>query len=266
WALITVANVTFLVALAGVWRLGATFWNRRVAGIAVWMAALAPFASVFSMAYPSSLLLAGSAWAFVFLQERRYLAAGVAAVVATLARPNGIALVVALAVGVWCQARSTPVPGERRSTVRALLTVCGPAAAALALWCIQLWRRTGDPLVFWTAKRAWFEVTLLGLIHSWPGDAVTHLTVGLIGLALVALAWRRLPTPWVVFAALYLLPSFGFGLVGLGRYTGECFPVLMAAALFLTRAPRLIPRAVLAASAVVMAGLAVVITTEGIIP
>jgi hypothetical protein len=266
WALITVANATFIVALAGVWRLATAGWNRRVAIMAVWLAAVAPFASVFSMAYPSSLLLAGSAWAFVFLRENRYLAAGVAAVVATLARPNGVALIVALGVAVWCQARSSPVDGERRPTARRLVTVCGPGVAALALWCIELWRRTGDPVVFWTAKRAWFEVTLLGLIQSWPGDAVTHLSVGLIGLALVVLAWRQLPTAWVVFAVLYLVPSFGFGLVGLGRYTGECFPVLLAAALFLGRAPRLVPRAVLAASAVAMASLAVVITTEGIIP
>ncbi|HKA04102.1 MAG TPA: hypothetical protein VKD67_07220, partial [Acidimicrobiales bacterium] len=50
-ALITVANAVFLVALAGVWRVASAGRSRQVAVIAVWLAAVAPFASVFSMAY-----------------------------------------------------------------------------------------------------------------------------------------------------------------------------------------------------------------------
>jgi Dolichyl-phosphate-mannose-protein mannosyltransferase len=88
WGLIVVANVAFLLALAGVWRLACGFFSRRVAVIAVWAAAVAPFGSVFSMGYPSSLFLAASTWAFVFVHERRYLAAGATGVVATLVRPQ----------------------------------------------------------------------------------------------------------------------------------------------------------------------------------
>jgi Gpi18-like mannosyltransferase len=211
-------------------------------------------------------LLAGSTWAFVFLRDRRYLAAGVAGAVATLARPNGIAVVVALAVAVWSDARASPLTGTRRPTARRLVTVCGPGMAALTLWCVELARWTGNPLVFWTAKRAWYEVTVIDLIRTWPGDATTHVVVGLLAFAVIALAWRRLPAAWTVFAALYLLPSFGFGLVGLGRYVGECFPVLIATGIVLAGARRQIVPVVLTASAVAMVALALVITTEGIIP
>ena len=58
--------------------------------------------------------MAASTWAFVFVHERRYLAAGAAGVIATLARPNGVVVLVGLAVAV-CWGAMTPVTeGEAR--------------------------------------------------------------------------------------------------------------------------------------------------------
>src|SRR5262249_38794170 len=104
------------------------------------------------------------------------------------------------------------------------------------------------------------------LLHTWPGDATLHVIVGVLALSAIAVVWRQLPPAWLVFAGLYLVPSFAFGLVGLGRYTGECFPAVVAASIVLARAPRRLIPAVLTASAAAMAALAVVVTTEGIIP
>jgi len=265
WGLIAVANVAFAVGLAGVWRL-ASRWSRRVAVTAVWVTALAPFASLHSMAYPSSLFLAASAWAFVFLGDRRYVAAGVAGAIATLARPNGIVVVVALAVAIWNLHRSADGAGRSLPSRRDVLVVCGPGIATLAVWCGLLWRWSGDPLVFWAAKRAWYEVTLVGLVQTRAADAMIHVVIGAAALTLIAAVWRHVPSAWIVFAGLYLLPSFGFGLVGLGRYAGECFPVVIAAGILLERVPRHIRPAILTTLAAAMAAFAVVVATEGIIP
>jgi hypothetical protein len=262
-----VANVAFVIALAGVWRLACGFFARRVAVISVWAAAIAPFGSVFSMGYPSSLFLAASTWAFVFVHERRYLAAGATGVVATLARPNGVVVLAGLAVAV-CWSAMTPVTeGEARPPVsRVLGIVSGPGLFALGVWCVELWRWTGDPLAFWSAKRAWNELTIVGFVQTWSRDALPHVVVAALAIALVLVAVRRLQPAWIMFAACYLLPSLGLGLVGLGRYSGECFPVLLACGIALERVPRTIAAILLAASAAAMAGVAIVMTTHRLIP
>ena len=267
WGLIVVANVAFVIALAGVWRLASGFFSRRVAVISVWAAAVAPFGSVFSMGYPSSLFLAASTWAFVFVHERRYLAAGAMGVVATLARPNGVVVLVGLAVAVCWSATTRVTAGEPRQPVtRVLGIVCGPGLVALGVWCIQLWRWTGDPVAFWSAKSAWNELTIVRLVQTWGSDALPHVVVAALAITLVGLAARRLEPAWIVYTACYLLPSLGLGIIGLGRYSGECFPVLVACGIALERAARAIKAILLASSAAAMAVVAIVMTTYRLIP
>jgi hypothetical protein len=266
WGLIAVTNVAFAIGLAGVWRLASRVGSRRVAVIAVWAVAVAPFASVFSMGYPSSLFLAGSTWAFVFLNSHRYLAAGFAGAVATLSRPNGVVVLVALAIAVCCSGRSTTGEQPLRKLWQRAGLVCGPGLVALGFWCFELWRWTGNPLVFWTAKAGWNELTIVTFIHTWARDGIPHLLVAAGAIALVLATSRRMPPAWITLAALYVLPSLGFGIIGLGRYSGECFPVVVACGIVLESAPRLLLRAVLAVSAAVMAGLALAITAQGLVP
>jgi hypothetical protein len=203
----------------------------------------------------------------VFVHERRYLAAGAAGAVATLARPNGVVVLIGLAVAVCWAARTPVTAGEARPlTPRVLGRVTGPGLVALGLWCIELRRWTGDPLAFWSAKRAWNELTIVGFVQSWGPDALPHVGVALLAIALVLVAARRLPPAWIVFTGCYLLPSLGFGLIGLGRYSGECFPVLIACGIALERVPRAIAAIPVAASAAAMAVVAVVMTTHRLIP
>jgi hypothetical protein len=161
-------------------------------------------------------------WAFVLLDERRDLGAGLLASVAALARPNGIVLVIALAVAV----------GRDR---RRLLVVCGPAAVALAGWTVVNLASTGDALRFFHAKAAWHEVTLAGLVSHASRPAVVHLVLASIAAAFLVAARRRLPASWQVLGVLSLVPSLALGVVGLGRYANECFPVFAAGADWMAR-------------------------------
>jgi hypothetical protein len=266
WGLVGVANGAFAIALAGVWRLARQCCSRRVATIAVWTVALAPFASVLSMGYPSSLFLAASTWAFAFLNERRYVAAGATAAVATMARPNGVVILVGLAVAVAWSARHATDRQARPSTSRLIATVCGPGLVALGVWCLELWSWAGSPFVFWSAKRGWNEVTIVGFIHSWAPDAIPHLVVGTVAIAMIMIARHRLEPAWVAFAVSYLLPSFGLGIVGLGRYSGECFPAAIACGIALERVPPVVLRGLVAGAAVAMACFAVAISTHALLP
>jgi hypothetical protein len=148
--------------------------------------------------------------------------AGMLAATAALTRPNGVVVAVALTVGV---AAAAP-----RSWWR-VARVCGPAFVALGLWCALCWYWTGNPIVFLTAKHGWHEVHLVAFVRHPIQDPNVCLHLGLAVAAgvVVLLRRRRLPASWTLFSALYLIPSLGLGVVGLGRYTNECFPPFVAA-------------------------------------
>ncbi len=217
-------HAVFLVALAGIWRIARRHTGNGPARLAVWAIALFPGAFVFSMIYPSSIFLAATVWTFVLIEERKDVPASALVVVTALIRPNGVVLAVALLVAV-------------RSWRRALV-LCGPAAVAVLGWSAVCWERTGDPLVFLTAKEDWPEVTIKAFaLAPWDFDYVfPHLFLAAGALGALFLVRKRIPVSWTVFTLLYLVPSLGLGMVGLGRYANECFPPFVAAGELLHRA------------------------------
>ncbi len=177
------------------------------------------------MVYPSAIFLAASVWAFVFLADGHDGAAAVMGVVATLARPNGIVLALALACAVGMN-------------VHRIVRVCAPAVAALLGWMTYNLERTGDALAFFHAKHAWHELTLLGLLTRNRIAGTVHLALAGAAVALVIAARDRIPRSWSVLTALYLVPSLALGIIGLGRYAGECFPPFAAGGELLARSRR----------------------------
>ncbi len=217
-------QLLFLVALAGVWRIAHRHLADRPARLAVWALALFPGAFVFSMIYPSSLFLAASVWAFVFAEERHDVAAAAVVAAAALVRPNGILVAVALVLTLrsW----------------RRVAVVCLPAGILVVVWCALCWHWTGDPFVFYTAKAAWPEVTIVELVQHWPRFAIPHALLGVAALVAVWIRRRDLPVAYSAFAVLYLVPPLALGMVGLGRYANECFPPFLAAGEILDRVTR----------------------------
>jgi Gpi18-like mannosyltransferase len=222
-AIFVVNQVLFLIALAGVHRLATRHGGRRVATLATWSLALFPASFVFSMTYPSAIFLAASVWAFVLVEDQHELTAGIVAVGAALVRPNGAVLAIALVVAVW--------PSWRRA-----LLVAVPSVLAVAAWCAYCWDRTGDPLVFLTTKSRWQEITFVGLFAGhvkW--SVLPHVLLAIFALGVLVVQRKRLPVSWLVFGALYLIPSLQLGMVGVGRYANECFPPFVGLGQLLAR-------------------------------
>jgi hypothetical protein len=223
-----VNQLAFLVALLGVWVLAQRHGSARVALLSVWALALFPAAFIFSMTYPSALFLAAMVWAFVVVEDRHDVAAGLLAATATLLRPNGLVVALALVVAVW-----STRPAE---LVRRGVLVLGPAVLALAGWCAYCWDRTGDPLVWLSTKDKWQEISVLDAVSGGAKWSILpHVALAAAALTVVVLRRRRLPLSWLVLTGLVILPAAVTGLVGSARYAVECFPPFVAGGQLLDR-------------------------------
>ena len=218
-----VANhIAFLIALVGIQRLALRHTSRSGALLAVWLTALGPLSFVFSMLYPSAVFLAASVWAFVWIEQEHDRAAGIAAAVAALSRPNGVVVLIALLVAVGF-------------TARRVMRIAAPVVAAVTGWVLFNAMRTGDPLRFFNAKTAWHEITMLNFIDRPTPNALLHITLAGVALALLLIGRQRIPRSWSWFTVLYLLPSLALGVVGLARYATETFPPYIAGGSLLER-------------------------------
>lgn len=193
--------------------------------------ALFPTSLFLGAVYAESLFLALALATFVLAEERRAGWASVTAGLALLTRPSGIALLPTLAVYAW---RS-----DRRGRDLALLGV--PVALFLAFpLALELW--LGHGLAFLDAQKIWERSLaplgpLGGLVQAvGEGDVLGPLlAIALLGLAVVA--WRRIGTPYGVYAIVALalpmaLPSERLGgLYSFPRLALAAFPCLMALAL-----------------------------------
>jgi hypothetical protein len=256
-------------------RLGEEGARRAVLYLAVF-----PFAVFLGAVYSESLFLLAALASFAFAERGTFLGAGIAAGLAWLTRPLGVALLPALALLAW---RS---PRRGRALVQ-LLT----APALFALYPLYLWWRVDDPLAFVRAEETWSrDLSPLGplgglwdgLRAGWAGvrqlasgsDATRYWSavqdtdpdrVAAINLAqlaflvlfaaLTVVAWRRFGAPYGLFAALSLaiplsVPSERWPLLSIQRFGLVVFPLFLALAALGSR-PR-VHTAVVVVSAVLL--------------
>jgi len=236
-------------------RLGAEGARRAVLYLAVF-----PTALFLQAVYSESLYLLFCLAAFLFAERGRFLPAGVAAGLALLTRPVGIALLPALALLAW-----------RSRDARGALSRLAVAPALFAVYPLVLWRQRGDPWEFLDAQGIWtrhlsaagpFGGIWDGLRAGWAGmqqlasGSHTHaywpaaegtdpLRVAAINLeclgtlalftVLAVVAWRRFGAPYGLFSVLSLAiplsyPSERWPLLSLPRFGLVVFPLFMALA------------------------------------
>ena len=267
-AIIVVANhALILLALIGVRRLADRHFGPDVARWSVWILAVFPMTAVFSMVYPSAIFLTASVWAFELTEQQRFRAAGIVAAVATMVRPNGLIVAIVLTAITLTIEPAEPV-GRRRSIA---IRQGAPSAIAIVGWIVICARRTGNPLVFITAKTAWHELTAIGFIGRLGDDvhldsATIHISLGVIAAIGLWAAWHHLPHSWRALATIALAVPLATGLVGLGRYSNECFPLAIAGGIALTHAPRWARTTTLITSTTTAFALAVAIASHGLVP
>ena len=234
-----------------------------------------PSAFVLSMPYSEGLFLTAAALCIYFLARRAWLASGVMASLATLARDPGIVLVLI------CFVAAAREIAARRSWRPVLALVSAPLG--LAAWTLYQWLRLGNPFAFLQAETYWGQGPN-GLL--WPLRSLLRLAIrpaawaqpfevagaaagvfAILGVGLMVrrqVARRDLPLSWWLFTAGTVGVAFANSLGGsIPRFVMVAFPLLAVVAVSL---PRRAETAVIAASAMLQAVLAVAVFASVAMP
>ena len=180
---VLVANLGLLVGLLAMYELGRALLPESQARRAAVYLAIFPYGFVFSMAYPEGLALALVALTGLLAVRRHWLGASATVAAATLARPQGVFLLLPVAAAAW-GAWGSLSDGERSQAVAAVLA--GPAA--LASFSLYLWHTVGNPMAWSQAEVAWGRsFSLLG-----PYRAVAPARAGALPAQRVAVPRRGL--------------------------------------------------------------------------
>jgi hypothetical protein len=211
-----------------------------------------PLAFYYAVPYSEPLCLAAALGMFLAARRRRWVLAGVAAALATAARPVGFLLLPALAVEVLLAWRRGEIGG--RDWPHAIAGIALSPAGIVA-YMAYLWQTSGNPLAFVEAQEYWGRQRVFpwetlargidyalrpGLSPSNPPDiyplGVVHTAVVVGFLAVLVTSARRWRPSYVVFGLLL----FAFSLSSpwpeartmhaMGRYVMILFPVYISLA------------------------------------
>src|SRR5262249_29853410 len=124
------------------WKLVSLDWEPEVAGRTVWVYLLFPSTFFLSGAYSESALLAASTGALLAARRARWLTAGTLTALATLARPIGGAVLIAVLPELAEVRQSNPTASVWRPLGRVLV----PVTVAVAAFFLFSTSTFGDPL------------------------------------------------------------------------------------------------------------------------
>ncbi len=222
------------VVLVGM--LARQLYSTAVASRAMIVFVVFPGSYVLSFAYSEATLIVLAAACLLFLLREQWWLAGVAAMIGTATRPNGVALVAACVVACFFAVRRS------RDWMSLVAVALSPIGFVWFQWYVD--RVTGERGAWFRVQReAWSEGTSFGatavtntldfLTHplASPTDALTAASmVALVGM--IYCAWRvRLSLPLVAYSAvvvaLMLIPET---VTARPRFLITAFPLLIAVA------------------------------------
>ena len=243
WGALLISQVSILLALLGLVRLGELWIGPRDA----WRSAVAlmvcPGGFLLSSSLSESLFLALSIHSVLWLERGRPLRAGLLGAAGATVRLFGVVLALPLGLRtLWAPARGS----RRRRALQAILMI--PCGLLIVLWVMA--RETGSPWTYFTIQRRLLGhadfPTLSGVrglfdssvaaFEPWrPWQSYLNLValvsaLFLMGSQLWLTRRGRLPASWLAYSAVMLaLPTLAGSILSLPRYCLVVFPLFLAA-------------------------------------
>jgi hypothetical protein len=241
---LVVANVSALVyAGALAWLVRVELGSPTLASRTAWLVALSPGAVVLALAFAEGLAGAASVVFFLWLRNDRPWFAAAAGVLAGLARPVGLVLVVPAALDL---ALRRP-PSLRRAMSRVVALVSPIVGTAVYLSWVG--NQFGDAFLPYSVSRNYYLhgpgfSNPLRTIPSIPYgaarfDARFDVVLVIVAMLLCVVSLRILPLPYTAWAAATVgLSITSATAISLPRYLFSAFPLLLAAVVVARSEPR----------------------------
>jgi hypothetical protein len=238
-AAVAVTVVVSAAAMVVIWLLVERLTDTPTATRSIAFISFFPWAFIFSFAYSEGLLLLLAAVCLLALLDERWLVAGVAAGLASAARPNGFVLALPCA---WAALGAIRRARDWRSLVAPVLAPTGILA-----FFAYLQVRTGDFMANLHARSRGWAYDGIGFFHRpTPGKVlsaflahpfhdvdklVSFLSIAFILVALGLMLWWRPPAVvWLYVLPLVVLALWFDTYVSMARFALTAFPLLVAVA------------------------------------
>lgn len=262
-AALIASNLGSLLAFVGVAALAAQVSppgdERQTARVAVTLFAVYPLAFFLVAAYSDGLFAGLVAFALLFALRRKWGWTALVSFLAALCRPVAPVLILPIAWEAfqrYRERRGLASPWQALREMTPALVACMAPLAGIGAYCLWLWSRFGDPLIFINAERGWAHMALSPILSiALAVFAISTMPVGsseelrvlldlapLLGALILTLAAaRRVPLSFTLYllVLLYLIMSEPLNSVDVftsaGRYLIAAVPLCVMLAGWLKR-------------------------------
>jgi|SRR5215217_7848116 len=238
-SLVLVANVAGLLGLIVLYRLFRMLEGEDTARVSLLLFTAYPFAFFQSAGYPESWMVFLTALALLLSLRGRHWWAALALGFGGLARH--LSLVAGLSL-LFQQLRSRG-GGLKAWFHRDILALAIPLVMT-SLYFVFLWRKFGDPQIWWKVRGGEWAGAWAGLVTWWKGNWAPEVSLYVAlsfipGVGALLLTMRRRWWTLAVFGLPLMLVLWTIGLVGLGRYSAAVWPAFLPLGAWLSRHPAL---------------------------
>lgn len=272
--LLVISNLCALAALAALLVLVRNdLADRELARRSVWLLALAPSAYSLVLGYADAALMLCAVVTFLAARSGRWWWAAAAGLLAGLVRPVGVLLVVPVLIEVWRGRRGRSSLGGWLPAVAAVVAPVAGTGAYLGWVGAQF----GDPWLPLRVQqqnghRGAITVPLTAMWHSLDSvvhghhlGSALHIPWVVLSVALLVVAFRRLPVSYAAFATAVVAVSVtSSNLDSFERYALGAFPLVIAASTLTSR--RAVELVVLAVAGAGLVGYALLAFLGVVVP
>ncbi len=248
---LVVSNVSFFVALIGLWKLAKMEFDKTIANYTVLLLLLFPTSYYFGSYYTESIFLAVIVWSFYMIRKDKWMYAGTLGGISTAIRIIGVALLPSFAIEMWQR--------KRKNFLMFLGTILVPLGILIYMYYLNI--KTGDPLNFlntisiFGAQRSSTFIILPQVFYRYifkiipalnfqyfPSFFTTFLEIfsALSFLFLSILSFWKTRLSYAVYLSLgYIIPTMSGSFSSLPRYVLILFPAFILSAVYVRKLSRI---------------------------
>lgn len=250
WAGLLISNLSFLVALIGLYKLIRLDYSEKITRLSILLLFLFPTSFYFGSVYTESSFLALVVWSYYAARKEKWFITGILGTFASATRVIGSILLPVLLIEILIKKKKLEV----KHWPLALIPL------GIIFYMVYLWRFSGDPLAFIHAQvsvgeqrsstliilpqvfyRYFFKIIPNLNFNYLPMVITTFLELGsgLLFLVLSVYSFWKLKLSYALFLSLgYLIPTLTGSFSSLPRYVVVLFPAFILLALWTEKLSR----------------------------